>query len=73
MQSKIGGGGGKKTEYGANLELSNCTREKSDWYTEDYLDGLLETEHGSHPELAAEFPGLILEEDIPGPVADVET
>ena len=36
------GGGVKKTEYGANLEFRNRIKEKIDWYTEDYMDGLLE-------------------------------
>ena len=55
------------------MEFRNRTREKFCWATEDDLDGLLYPDHGSHPELAADSPGLILEEDVPGPVSSMET
>ena len=54
------------------MEFRNLTRENFDWDTEDEVYGLLEPDHGIHPELATEFPGVLLEEEIPGPVAAVE-
>ena len=51
----------------------NRTREIFDWDTEDDLDGLLQPDHGSHPEFANYFQGVLLEEDIPGSVTAVET
>ena len=67
------GGGSNKTKYGGNLDFRKRTREKFDWNIEDELDGLLELEHEIHTELAYEFPGELLEENIPGPVAFMET
>ena len=54
------------------MEFRNHTREFFDWDTEDDLDGLLEPYHGSHPDLDYDLPGVLLEEDIPGPVAAAE-
>ena len=54
------------------MEFKNRTRENFDWYIEYDLDGLIDPDHGSHPELAAELPGVLLEEDIPRPVAAME-
>ena len=54
------------------MEFNNRTRENFDWYIEYELDGLIDPDHGSHPELAAELPRVLLEEDIPGPVAAME-
>ena len=56
-----------------NLEFRNQGQESFYWDTEDDLDGLLDPDHGSHPELAAELPGVLLEEDNPGPVSAVDT
>ena len=55
------------------MEFRNRTREIFDWDTEDDLNCLLEPDHRRHPELAAEFPVVLLEEDIPGLVATMET
>ena len=66
-------GESKKTEYGANLDFRKCTKEIFYWVTEDDLDGLIEPDPGSHPQLAADFQGVLLEEYTPYPVASVET
>ena len=63
----------KKTEYEANLEFRNRTKETIDWDNEDEQDGLIETDPGIHTELVPEFTVVLLEEDTPGPVAAVET
>ena len=55
------------------MDVRNRTKENFDWDTEDDLYSLIETDPGSHPELDYWFPGLLVEEDIPGPVAAVET
>ena len=55
------------------MEFRNRTKEKVNRDTEDELDVLLDPDHGRHPELAAEFPGGLLEEDNRGPFAAVET
>ena len=51
------------------MEFRNRTKEKFEWDTDDDPDGLIEPYPRSHPELATEFPGVLLEEDTPGPVA----
>ena len=60
-QQRGGGGEPNKIEYGANFEFRNCTREKFDWDTDDDLYGLLDQYGGRHPNLVAEFPGVILD------------
>ena len=67
------GGKSKKSEYGANLEFRNFTKELFDWDTEDDLDGLIDPDPVSHPELSNELPGMILEEDTPCSVNKLET
>ena len=62
----------KKTAYGTNLELTNHTKEKFEWDIEDDLYGLIDTGYARHPALAADFLGVLLEEDIPGSVDSVE-
>ena len=66
-------GGSNKTEYGTKLEFRSRIREFFDWDTEYELDVVLDPDYGSYSELAAEIPGVLLEEDIPGTVAAVET
>ena len=56
------GGDSKKTEYGANLEFRNCTKEIFDWDTEYDLYGQIYPDPGINPELAADFTVVILEE-----------
>ena len=51
----------KKTAYDANLEIRKRTKENIYWDTDDDLDGLLDPDPGSYPELATEFPGVIME------------
>ena len=46
---------------------------KIHWCTEDELYGLIETYPGIHSGLSTEFPGLLLEEDTPCPIAAVDT
>ena len=71
---QVGGWVGyNKTEYGDNLEFRNRTKEFFEWETEYDLDGLMEPYPGSHPDLAAEFPVLILEGDTTGPITAVDT
>ena len=55
------------------MEFRNHTKDKSEREIEDGMDGLIEANQGHHPKLATDFPRVILEEDIPGPVAAVET
>ena len=62
----------KKMAYGANLEFENRTTEKN-WDTKDDLDCQIKTDNIIHPELSADFPGVLLEEDIPDNVAAVDT
>ena len=62
---------GKTTKdivYGKCLIFRNRNKEKYEWYIEDYLDDLIGDDPGIHPELADEFPGVILEEELSGPV-----
>ena len=67
------GGKSIKTEYGDNLEFRNQTKEPFNWDTEYELVGLIDQDPGIHPELAADLPGVILEENTPVPVAAVDT
>ena len=55
------------------MEFRNHTREKIDRDNEDNLYCLLDPDHRSHPALATEFAGVLLDEEILGPVAAVET
>ena len=55
------------------MEFRNLTIDFFDWYTEYELYGLIDPYTGSHPELAADFPGVLLEEYTPGPVDTVGT
>ena len=54
------------------MEFRNCTKHFFDWDTEDDLDELIDPDIGSHPELAAESSGMLLEEDTPCPVYAVQ-
>ena len=55
------------------MEFRNSTKFYFYWNTEYELDGLLAPYPGNHPELATEFPELLLEKDNPCHVAAVET
>ena len=37
------------------------------------MDGLLESDHGIHPDIVVELTVVLLQEDITGPAAAVET
>ena len=63
----------EKTEYGANLEFKNHTKEIFYWGTEDDLYFHLEPDPGTPTKLADDFSGVILEEDNLEPVAALET
>ena len=62
-----------KNRVWGNLGFRDPTKYVFDWDTEDELDGLIYTDPGNHPELAAEFLGMLLEEDNPGHVAVADT
>ena len=55
------------------MDFRNRTKEIFDWDTQDDLGVLIEQDPGSHPDLAADFRQVILEEDTPIPIAAVET
>ena len=67
------GGNNNKTEYRANLEFRNGTKDKFEWDTEDDLDGLIEINTGIYPDLTTELPVAILEEYTLDPFESVET
>ena len=58
----------KNTQYGNSLEFRNHTKNKFDWDIEDDLDIFIDPDPILHPNLSSEFPGVILEEDTPGPI-----
>ena len=55
------------------MEFGGFSKDKFEWITEDNLDGLIEPDHRSHPELASDLPGVLLGGYIPGHIASVET
>ena len=50
------------------MESRNRTNYKFEWDIEDDLDGFIEADKGHNSKLATDFPGLILEDNIPGSV-----
>ena len=55
------------------MEFRNCTKKKFELDTEDDLNVLKNVDNGSHPELASDLQGVILEEYTLGTVSAVET
>ena len=63
----------EETRQGANLGFGDFSKEKFERNTEDKLDGLIELDHRSHPDLASDLPGVILGVYIPGLIDSVDT
>ena len=52
-QQVEGGGGSNKTWYRAKLDFKKFTKDKFVWDIEDNLDGFIDTDPGSHPDISA--------------------
>jgi hypothetical protein len=66
---------GEKTKnevYGQGLEFRNRLKAKFKWDIEDDINILLEEDPGRHPELAANFPGVEMEDDLLDPITALE-
>ena len=67
---------GKQTRrelYPGGIEYKNRKNEPFEWTYEDDLDGLVEeVAEAPLPDVPAEFPGVLLESDLEGPVDAVE-
>ena len=55
------------------MEFGGFSKDKFEWITEDNLDGLIEPDHRSHPDLASDLPGVLIGVYIPINVDSVET
>ena len=63
----------EETRQGANLEFGDFSKENFEKSAEDNLDGLMEPDHRSHPELTSDFTGVLIGVYIPRNVDSVET
>ena len=63
----------KKPDKGPIWGLGDFSKETFEWNTQDKLDGLIDPDNRSHPELASDLPGVILGVYIPVLLDSVET
>jgi hypothetical protein len=71
-QTESLGGGTKKEVYGRSLQFRNRLKDKFEWDIKDDLNILMEEDPGRHPQLAANFPSVEMEDDPLDPVTSVD-